>query len=387
LSCRRLLIDKLSMKVLHLIDSGGLYGAEKMLLTLVKEQISQGLDPKIFSVGDPEVALKPIEREAQRLGLPVVTWRMKPGLNLAGMQKILEFADREGFTHLHSHGYKFNILLAVQRRSRLKQMTVATIHGYVKAKPFTRMWLYEITDRIILRRLDKIVLVNKMMAKESPFKSIPSSSVICIPNGLEISISQPAANEERQDVVAFFRKYPVSLVCVGRLSPEKGFDLALSAVESLSEKFPQLGLCIFGTGRLHAELADQAKRGGFSHRIYFAGYVENPAQYLRHCKALVLPSRTEGLPMTLLEAMLHKIPVIASSVGGIPEALEYGASGYLVKPGDKRQLADCIENLLRCGEGGASKTQRAFDRVINHYSSSAMARNYFEVYNSMSSLT
>ena len=72
----------MGMKVLHLIDSGGLYGAEKMLLSLVQEQVSQGLEPMILSAGEPGIDVKPIETEAKRKGLPLTPWRMSPGLNL-----------------------------------------------------------------------------------------------------------------------------------------------------------------------------------------------------------------------------------------------------------------------------------------------------------------
>lgn len=75
------------MKVLHLIDSGGLYGAEKMLLALVKAQLDQGLEPMILSAGEPNIEEKPLEAEAKRLGLPIISWRMTPELTLSKVGK------------------------------------------------------------------------------------------------------------------------------------------------------------------------------------------------------------------------------------------------------------------------------------------------------------
>ena len=100
------------MKVLHLIDSGGLYGAEKMLLALVKAQLSQGLEPMILSAGELTIPQKPLEIEATRLGLPVIPWRMKPGFNIGESRKILKWAVANDYDILHSHGFKFNVLLS-----------------------------------------------------------------------------------------------------------------------------------------------------------------------------------------------------------------------------------------------------------------------------------
>jgi hypothetical protein len=103
----------MGLKVLHLIDSGGLYGAEKMLLSLVQEQLKQGLDPMILSAGEPGTDEKPIEAEARNKGLPVTAWRMAPGLNLKESWKILKWAQDNKYQLLHSHGFKFNVLLGM----------------------------------------------------------------------------------------------------------------------------------------------------------------------------------------------------------------------------------------------------------------------------------
>lgn len=101
------------MKILHLIDSGGLYGAERMLLTLVGEQVARGLSPLILSVGESAADDKPLEVEARRLGLPVKAWRMAPGFNLRESWSIIRWARREQYQLMHSHGYKFNVLMGI----------------------------------------------------------------------------------------------------------------------------------------------------------------------------------------------------------------------------------------------------------------------------------
>ena len=106
-------LSQLALKVLHLIDSEGLYGAENMLLALVQEQIKSGMEPLILSAGTPEIAEKALEIEARKRGLPVLKFRMKPGMNLIKACQILRIAKRHGINIMHSHGYKFNILLGL----------------------------------------------------------------------------------------------------------------------------------------------------------------------------------------------------------------------------------------------------------------------------------
>ena len=132
----------MGLKVLHLIDSGGLYGAEKMLLSLVKEQLKTGLEPMILSAGELDVIEKPIEAEAKRLGLPVIPWRMKPGLNLKESFKILRWAKKNRYDLLHSHGFKFNVLLGIYPERVRKIPMIATLHGYVYAPRFSKLWFY-----------------------------------------------------------------------------------------------------------------------------------------------------------------------------------------------------------------------------------------------------
>ena len=98
------------MRVLHIIDSGGMYGAEVMLLNLVEEQIRQGLKPVIASIGDNQTGEKPLEIEAHKRGFPLKIFRMRPGPNFIGAWKILNYAKSIDCNLLHSHGYKGNIL-------------------------------------------------------------------------------------------------------------------------------------------------------------------------------------------------------------------------------------------------------------------------------------
>jgi len=118
----------MGIKVLHMIDSGGLYGAENMLLDLVEEQQRQGLQPLILSAGTPDIGEKPLEVQARRRGLPVEPFRMRAGLNFRKGMELLRYAQREGL----------DILLGLFPGGIREIPSIVTLHGYARATPMSK---------------------------------------------------------------------------------------------------------------------------------------------------------------------------------------------------------------------------------------------------------
>jgi len=131
------------MKILHVTDSGGLYGAEMVLLNLVAEQMKTGLEPTIASIGEKWIQEKPFETEAVKRGLRVVKFRMFPGPNLPGMFKVLRYAQKYGFDILHSHGYKGDVAFGSMPKSIRKLPLVSTLHGWTSVVGFSKNRIYE----------------------------------------------------------------------------------------------------------------------------------------------------------------------------------------------------------------------------------------------------
>ncbi len=371
----------MSIKVLHLIDSGGLYGAEKMLLALVAAQVEEGLRPTILSAGSPEVQEKPLEREAKDLGLPVKVWRMVPGLNFREALNIIKWAKREGFDVLHSHGYKFNILIGLLPRRLRKLPFVTTVHGYVHAAPFTKMWAYEWLDRKALGRVDHVVLVGEGTRRELPAPLVDSSKITVIHNGLAVERLYAAADRRLDGPIgAFMEECSPLIVAVGRLSREKGFDHLIQAFPLLLRKNPRAGLLIIGEGRLRAELESFAAQLNVADNILMAGYCSEVPAVLKRADVLVMPSLTEGLPITLLETMTLKTPVIASAVGEIPVVLGYGKGGVLLNDLVPKTIAEAIEKVLSEREELTKKLNWASEAVKQKYTNRKMEAGYRDLY-------
>ena len=363
------------MRILHVIDSGGLYGAEIMLLQLMAEQVRLGHEPVLASIGSPASGEKAIEVEARRQGLKVIPFRMKNGPNWVGAFKLLCFARREGVELIHSHGYKGNILFGLMPRALRRLPLVATLHGYTSNGRLGRMLVYEWLDRLSLRRLERVVLVNPLMAQLPALRRLPNTAVIA--NGINPAVA--AGVELDTSILAFLHRAP-TVVAVGRLSPEKGFDLLLRSVAVLRAEGRPLQVLLLGDGGLRDSLLTLGKELALEDSLLLPGYVRNVSAYLPHCSLLAMPSLTEGLPMALLEAMTAGVPVAASSVGGIPAALADGRAGLLVAPGNVEQLSQAIRLVLDQPLVAAQRALVAADRVRQHYSSRTMTQKYLVLY-------
>ena len=369
------------MRVLHLIDSGGLYGAEKMLLTLVSEQMAAGLLPTVLSAGETGIQNKPIEVEARRLGIPVIPWRMNPGFNLKAARDILRWAQSENYQILHSHGYKFNVLMGLWPESIRKIPLIATLHGYVRAKRFTKAWVYETIDRLILARLRRVVLVSEAMKRQVPEKIARSSKTVVIPNGMSIgSIRESASSEPAEAVFGFLSRFDSIVLGVGRLSAEKGFVRLLDAFAVLRQSHELLGLIIIGEGKQRAALERQVSDLGLEDFVQLPGYVDEVPAVMKRSDVLCMTSLTEGLPITLLEAMAVGIPIVACDVGEIDKVLGHGAGGRIVRYEGASQLAGELAAVLDHKDSVDEQVEWARNRVETDYSANAMMESYLAVY-------
>jgi glycosyltransferase involved in cell wall biosynthesis len=135
-------------------------------------------------------------------------------------------------------------------------------------------------------------------------------------------------------------------VAAGRLSPEKGFDLLLSAMSIVRKRLPESDLTILGEGTLAGQLSAQAERLGLNPCVCFAGFRQNPWPYFKHATALVLPSRYEGLPNVVLEGLALETPVVAFDCPGAIRELKASCPSLLTVPPENPQaLAEAMVSV------------------------------------------
>ena len=294
---------------------------------------------------------------------------------------VFEFARvlrRHHIDVVHAHGYKATILGALAAPLAGARL-VRTEHG--RLEPEHRRWV-----RFKMRfnsRLEKVV--SRLAADAVVFVSndVQSTSRSAGRNTLQRVVyngfdprpsSTDAALEGFDDDPRLF-----NLGIIGRLVGVKGHAHLLKAMERL-RGLDNVRLYVFGDGPLETHYRVLAEQAGLAGVVRFMGFRTNVQDYVRRLDLLVIPSLHEGLPFTLLEAMYHKLPIVASRVGGLAEVIRDDVNGVLVNPGDPAGLAEAIEQLYLDADRRRRIGENAHQTVITKFLIDNMADQYLAIY-------
>lgn len=296
------------MRVVHIIDSGGYYGAEAMLVHLCQAQQAIGVDVEVISIGTLGNYEKPLEAKLRLNKIPFKSWRMKALPDPRESLKILAYAQKTKTNVIHSHGYKGNILLGIIPKRLRKVPIISTVHGYTIQKGFSKLAIYQWLDRYLLNQLDAAVLVSEGMRHQVNSEKLGPKLHI-IPNGIS-EVTPPEADEE----IPLFHPNDYKIAAIGRLSYEKNFQLLINSMPTVLKKIPHAKLVIYGIGAEKESLEIIIKKLNLTNNVFLPGYISEPTKVYRQADLFVNCSITEGMPITLLEAMREGCLFIASNI-------------------------------------------------------------------------
>jgi glycosyltransferase involved in cell wall biosynthesis len=217
------------------------------------------------------------------------------------------------------------------------------------------------------RRLSAHVAVGKRAARLiEEMVGLEPNSVRTVYNGVpeHVDARSPA-----------LRDSPV-IGSLGRLHKQKGYDVLIRALADL----PNARVVIVGDGPERPALEALARRLGVAEQLDLVGWRDDARAWLESFDIFVLPSRYEGFPLSIVEAMLAGTPVVATDVASIPEAVLHGQTGLLVRPDDHAALAAALGELLDDGDRRRAFATAARDRARERFTSAVMARQYMEIY-------
>ena len=254
------------------------------------------------------------------------------------------------------HGYKADIVgLLAARRAGVP--VIAMSHGWTAETWKVRV--YEALDRACLRRMNRVVCVSEGQAEKVRRAGVRADRVVVIRNAVRAERFDCVAPADRMVLEAMFPQAPERIVgSAGRLSPEKGFGVLVEAAAIVARSDPGAGFIHFGDGPLREAISRRIGELGLERRFILAGFRDDLDRFLPHWDLSVLPSFTEGLPTVVLESYAAGVPVVATAVGGTPEAVADGVDGYLVPPGDPIALARRILDLLKSEDERIAMGQR-----------------------------
>jgi glycosyltransferase involved in cell wall biosynthesis len=341
------------VKVIHVHRIGGIGGSERHLLTLLPALAERGVEVSFLGLDDPgrapdpfyEALSVPFERlPAPRDLDPVLAVRVRRATRRADI--------------VHTHLVHADVYGAIGAR-RL----VSTKHN---DDPF-RAGTFRFVERALAHRAARIIAITESLARFQVERvGLPRDKVEVVQYGLDDLPRAWGANPP-DPVPADARV----LLCVCRLEPQKGVDVAIRAVAEV----PAAHLVVLGEGPQRRELEQLARELGV--QVYLPGRVPDVAAWLRRADLLVHAVRWEGFGLALLEAMLASLPVVATRVSSIPEIVADGETGLLVPPDDPPALAAALQEVLADPAGYG---ERGLARARAEFSVARMADRTLAVY-------
>jgi glycosyltransferase involved in cell wall biosynthesis len=380
----------LSRRVLHVRSSRGLAGPERHLLELIPALVAHGFESEVAllyrpQAGDPED--HPLLAPLRELAVPVFQVGDPDRLGRPAARAIAERLERGDLAALHGHDPKSDwVISRAAKRGGVLRPTrcFATLHLYTRASLALRF--HRRFDLRLLRGFDGAIAVAPALAGELS-RSARRGRWRVIANGLDATqlraraaAALPAVRAELREpgegagqTAAGEAGHGPVLLAAGRLARQKGFDLLLEALPAVVARQPSLRVLIAGDGPERGALVRQAARLGLGARLRFLGERRDLAALLATADAFVLPSRSEGSPYVLLEAMALGTPIVAAAVGDVGERLEGGAAGELVAAADPAALGAGILRCLARPEEARGRAARAREIVAGPGSASRMA--------------
>jgi len=246
---------------------------------------------------------------------------------------------------VQTHGYKATAVAYLLRRLGAPWRWIGFFHG-LTTEPLKARF-YHWVDRRLLGAADRVVVMSRAQAQA--FRHCDGRVRVIYNAALALPPAGGPSEGDRLAAIAGSLPRPIVGV-VGRLSQEKGVDLFLEACAVLVRKGLAFSALVAGDGPGRARLEARCARLGLEARVRFLGHVYDVDALYRMLDLVILPSRSEGLPNTLLEAMQADVPIVATAVGAVPEVVGTSAAARLVAPGSAAALVEAIEHALTQGD-------------------------------------
>ena len=359
--------------ILHLLAPAPFGGIESVVLELAVAQRAAGLDARCALLSRPGTATT-LETALHTAGVPVFRLEMSARAYWRDCAAVRALLANERPGILHVHGYRVSVLFTPVARA-LGLATVTTLHGFTGGDVKNRF--FEWLQVRAARHVGCAVAVSEPIAARLRAAGVAAARLMVIPNARRPSALRSRADARRR--LGVVETGPI-LGWIGRLSREKGADVLLNALARLSTGVAGAAVAVLvGEGPERARLAALAAALGVSERVRLVGAIDGAAGLMPAFDAFVLSSRTEGLPMVVLEAIQAGIPVVATRVGGVP-ALLGEDGGFLVPPEQPDALGSALAQLIGDPEQALVRAARAARRVAAHFGVEQWVRRYDEAY-------
>jgi glycosyltransferase involved in cell wall biosynthesis len=367
------------MRVLHIISSGGMYGAEAVILNMSRT-LNEGSHSSVLGVfsntTNPNLQL---HEAAAREGIESHLIACNGQIDRTVIASIRELTSRTNADIVHAHGYKADIYAYLALRGSGIPL-VSTCHTWYDNNMLVT--LYGIADRLVLRHYSAVVAVSNEVKERLLKAGVHKDKIHLVRNGIDLRPFNNAPPSLRNGT---FSDHAPIVGLVGRLSVEKGVDIFLHAAARVLRELPSTKFVVVGEGPDLDKLESLIDELKIRNSVSMLGRRDDMPSVYASLDIMVSASRQEGLPMAILEGMASKLPLIATAVGAVPTVVADGRTGVLLPPENPELLASAIVTLLRNPAERERLGAAARKLIEDEFSADRMTADYLHVYEEASS--
>ena len=361
-------------RILHLFVTLPVGGAENLLLSILGKLDPTGFSSVVCCIGEKGA----VGEQVIGRGFPLVELGFldRGGYDRRVVPALADLIRHEKIDLVHSHLYHANFYgrLAAKKAG---VPCVASIHNtYTKPK-----WHRCLINRYLARHTAAIIAGSEEIRRDIiRYDHVAESLVTVIPNSVDLTRSESTLSRVEARQRLGLAPDAVVLGTVGRLEEQKGHRFLIDAVGLLRERGIRCTLLLVGEGRLESQLRAQTAQLGLEDGVRFLGTRGDLGDLFRAMDLFVMPSLWEGLSLAMLSAMAAGLPVVATTVGGVPQVLGNDEYGYTVAPADPGALADRIASCFANPDATVALGKKGARQVRENYSDEAMVRRLERVY-------
>jgi sugar transferase (PEP-CTERM/EpsH1 system associated) len=359
------------IKVMHLVLNLNVGGLERFIIELIKSY-SNHISPIIVCLegaGELSVFVE---------GAEIIALNEEPGMKFTAIRKLVDITKKYSIQVIHTHNEAAHFYGSVAGFMGGVPV-VHTRHGRYLHNSRKKMFLNTVSSFLSSKIVGVSGDVSELMIRN---EFIPRKKVLTILNGVDVDAYSP---QPAKDIFSFSTA-PASAIKIGivaRLNEVKDHLNLLNACKVLTGFTDDFQLIIVGDGPLRTQLEAEAQNLQINGSILFTGTRNDIADILNELDIYVLSSISEGTSMTLLEAMACELPVVATNVGGNPEVVMDGETGFLVPPKNPEAFAERLLLLIKERELRSTMGRAGRSRVLRHFSIAQTADKYERIYNKL----
>lgn len=363
-----------SLSIVHVTAPARFGGLESVVRLLAAGQRRRGHLVRVVAILSEDGHDHPFVASLRAEGIEVTVLRVGARQYLAERRGVAAVCREAAADVVHTHGYRPDVVDSGAARA-LGIATVTTLHGITGTAGRARAYLW--LQRRALRRFDAVVSVSVPLAERMRAGGVPAARIHVLPNGFAPR-ADPLDRAAARAALGLGDERAIGWV--GRLSIEKGGDVAVEAMAKLGDRASRL--VVIGEGPEAEPLRARALALGVADRIRWFGALADAGRYFGAFDAFLLSSRTEGTPMALLEAMAAGLPIVATRVGGVPDVVDE-RSAWLVPSEDPGAIAAALTAMAGSPDEARRRGIEARERVARQFGVEAWLDAYDDIYRSV----